>query len=42
MDFSRRAFLKTGAAGAVGISVLGFNLQPLYAQASSLKISRLC
>lgn len=40
MDLSRRAFLKTGAAGAVGISVLGFNLQPLYAQASSLKISR--
>ena len=40
MELSRRAFLKTGAAGAVGISVLGFNLQPLYAQASSLKISR--
>jgi len=40
MELSRRAFLKTGAAGAVGISVLGFNLQPLYAQASGLKISR--
>ena len=40
MELSRRDFLKTGAAGAVGISLLGFNLQPLYAQASALKISR--
>jgi formate dehydrogenase major subunit len=40
MDISRRTFLKTGAAGAVGFSVLGFNLQPLYAQSAALKISR--
>jgi formate dehydrogenase major subunit len=40
MDLSRRTFLKTGVAGAVGVSVLGFELQPLYAQSSSLKISR--
>jgi formate dehydrogenase major subunit len=40
MDFSRRTFLKTGVAGAVGVSVLGFELQPLYAQSTSLKISR--
>jgi formate dehydrogenase major subunit len=40
MDLSRRSFLKTGVAGAVGVSVLGFELQPLYAQSSSLKISR--
>src|SRR6201989_1552021 len=40
MDLSRRSFLKTGVAGAVGVSVLGFDLQPLYAQSSTLKISR--
>src|ERR1700759_5387157 len=40
MDLSRRTFLKTGVAGAVGVSVLGFELQPLHAQAQSLKISR--
>jgi formate dehydrogenase major subunit len=40
MDLSRRSFLKSGVAGAVGISVLGFDLQPLHAQTSSLKISR--
>src|ERR1700733_11865845 len=40
MDLSRRSFLKTGVAGAVGLSALGFDLQPLYAQTSSLKISR--
>jgi formate dehydrogenase major subunit len=40
MDLSRRTFLKTGVAGAVGVSVLGFELQPLYAQSTSLKISR--
>jgi len=39
MDLSRRSFLKTGA-GAVGLSVLGFDLQPLQAQTASLKISR--
>ena len=40
MDLSRRSFLKTGVAGAVGLSALGFDLRPLQAQSSSLKISR--
>ena len=40
MDLSRRSFLKTGVAGAVGLSALAFDLQPLQAQSSSLKISR--
>src|SRR5437879_13774399 len=37
MDLSRRSFLKTGVAGAVGLSALGFDLQPLQAQSSILK-----
>jgi len=40
MDVSRRAFFKTGIAGAVGITVFGFDAQPILAQADSLKISR--
>jgi formate dehydrogenase major subunit len=40
MEFSRRSFLKTGVASAVGASVLGFDLQPLYAQSSAFKIAR--
>ena len=40
MDLSRRSFLKTGVAGAVGLSALGFDLQQLQAQSSTLKISR--
>ncbi len=40
MDVSRRTFVKTGLAGAVGFSVFGFDLTPLHAQAQSLKISR--
>src|SRR5207245_10479276 len=40
MDLSRRSFLKTGVAGAVGVLALGVDLQPLQAQSSSLKISR--
>ena len=40
MDLSRRSFLTTGVAGAIGASVLGFDLQPLQAQSSTLKISR--
>jgi formate dehydrogenase major subunit len=40
MELSRRAFFKTGIAGAVGISVFGFDAQPLVAQAQALKISR--
>src|SRR5580658_3081661 len=40
MDVSRRTFVKTGVAGAVGLSVFGFDLTPLHAQAAALKISR--
>jgi formate dehydrogenase major subunit len=40
MDLSRRTFLKTSVAGTVGLSALGFELQPLEAQSSTLKISR--
>ena len=40
MDLSRRSFLKTGVAGVVGLSALGFDLQQLQAQSSTLKISR--
>ena len=40
MDASRRAFFKTGIAGAVGITMFGFDAQPILAQADSLKISR--
>jgi len=40
MGVSRRTFLKTGITGAVGVSVLGFDLTPLHAQAAALKISR--
>jgi formate dehydrogenase major subunit len=40
MDVSRRSFLKTGVVGGIGLSVLGFDLQPLYAQSSAFKISR--
>jgi formate dehydrogenase major subunit len=40
MDLSRRSFLTNGVAGAIGLSVLGFDLQPLQAQSSALKISR--
>ncbi|MGO9564501.1 MAG: hypothetical protein ACLPPV_17770 [Candidatus Korobacteraceae bacterium] len=40
MELSRRAFFKTGIAGAVGVTVFGFDAQPLLAQAQALKISR--
>ena len=40
MDVSRRTFVKTGLAGAVGLAALGFDVQPLLAQAGALKISR--
>jgi formate dehydrogenase major subunit len=40
MNISRRAFVKTGLAGTVGISVFGFEITPLQAQAQALKISR--
>jgi formate dehydrogenase major subunit len=37
---TRREFLKIGAAGAVGASVFGFDLEPAYAQLAELKIAR--
>src|SRR5579863_7305031 len=40
MDFSRRTFLKGSILGGAGISALGFDLTPVYAQAKTLKISR--
>jgi len=40
MDFSRRTFLQGAIAGGAGLSTLGFDLTPLYAQTQSLKISR--
>src|SRR5262244_2758457 len=40
MELSRRTFLKGTIAGGVGLSVLGFDLTPVYAQTQGLKISR--
>ena len=40
MDVSRRAFVKTGFAGVIGLSAFGFDAAPLYAQSQGLKISR--
>src|SRR5579863_4382279 len=40
MELSRRTFLKGTLAGGAGISLLGFDLTPAYAQSQSLKISR--
>ena len=40
MDVSRRAFVKTGFAGVIGLSAFGFDAEPLYAQSQGLKISR--
>ena len=40
MDLSRRSFLKAGVASTAGLSALGFDVQPLHAQSSNLKISR--
>ena len=44
MELSRRSFLsaglKAGIAGGAGISVFGFDVEPLRAQAAGLKISR--
>jgi formate dehydrogenase major subunit len=37
---SRRTFVKTGLAGVVGLAALGFDVEPLVAQAGGLKISR--
>jgi len=38
MDISRRNFLRVSAAGGLGVSALGFNLQPAYAASRQLKI----
>ncbi len=44
MELSRRSFLsaglKAGIVGGAGISVFGFDVEPLQAQAAALKISR--
>src|ERR1700760_5045541 len=40
MEFSRRTFLKGAVVGGAGLSTLGFDLTPVYAQTQSLKISR--
>jgi len=40
MEFSRRTFIKGTLVGGVGLSALGFDLAPVYAQTQSLKISR--
>ena len=40
MELSRRIFLKSSLVGGVGLSVLGFDVTPVYAQSQSLKISR--
>ena len=40
MELSRRTFLKSTLVGGVGLSALGFDLTPVYAQTQSLKISR--
>ncbi len=40
MESSRRTFLKTGLIGGAGLTLLGFDAQPLHAQIQSLKISR--
>src|SRR6202158_1346015 len=40
MEFSRRTFLKGTVLGGAGFSALGFDLTPVYAQTSSLKIAR--
>jgi formate dehydrogenase major subunit len=40
MKPTRRDFLKASTLGGVGLSVLGFDLTPAYAQARALKIAR--
>jgi formate dehydrogenase major subunit len=40
MEFSRRTFLKGSILGGAGLSALGFDLNPVYAQTQNLKISR--
>src|SRR5215467_3853412 len=40
MEVSRRTFIKASVVGGVGVSALGFNLAPVYAQTQALRISR--
>src|SRR6188508_2118037 len=40
MEISRRAFLQTSIAGGAALSVFGFDVAPVLAQARTLKISR--
>lgn len=40
MHLSRRAFLKIGVVGGAGVTALGFDLAPAYAQMRGLKIAR--
>jgi formate dehydrogenase major subunit len=40
MDVSRRAFVKTGFVGVIGLTAFGFDAAPLLAQSQGLKISR--
>jgi anaerobic selenocysteine-containing dehydrogenase len=40
MEFSRRTFIKAGLNGGAGLSALGFDPVPVYAQTQSLKIAR--
>src|SRR5688500_11615237 len=40
MEATRREFLKLSTLGGTAVSLLGFDLQPAYAQARELKISR--
>ena len=40
MEFSRRTFLKGSILGGAGLTALGFDLTPVYAQTQNLKIAR--
>src|SRR5262250_1299545 len=40
MEFSRRTFMKGTVLGGAGLSKLGFDLAPVYAQTQTLKIAR--
>ena len=40
MAISRRAFLQTSIVGGAALTVFGFDVTPLQAQAKTLKISR--
>src|SRR5258706_10020870 len=40
MELSRRTFFKSALAGGAGLSLLGFDLTPAFAQLKELKIAR--